>query len=82
MHFDTISNILLGLLRKISKYCNKSFINYKNEDRGLILQSISFDTHCAYIIDELMDSGEMYAHILPTKSCEYPRANRQCPFDW
>ena len=67
MHFDTISNILLGLLRKISKYCNKSFINYKNEDRGLILQSISFDTHCAYIIDELMDSDEMYATYIANK---------------
>ena len=67
MHFDTISNILLGLLRKISKYCNKSFINYKNEDRGLILQSISFDTHCAYIIDELMTSDEMCATYIANK---------------
>ena len=67
MHFDTISNILLGLLRKISKYCNKSFINYKNEDRGLILQSESFDTHCAYIIDEFMDSDETYAIYIANK---------------
>ena len=67
MHFDTISNILLGLLRKISKYCNKSFINYKNEDRGLILPSISFDTHCIYIIDEFMDSDETYAIYIANK---------------
>ena len=67
MHFDTISNILLELLRKISKYCNKSYINYKDEDRGLILQSISFDTHCAYIIDELMTSDEMCATYIANK---------------
>ena len=52
---------------KISKYCNKSFINYKNEDRGLILQSESFDTHCAYIIDEFMDSDETYAIYIANK---------------
>ena len=63
MHLDTISNRLFALLRKISKYCNKS----KNEDRGLILQSISFDTHCAYIIDELMDSDEKYATYIANK---------------